>query len=179
MAPRPALTDQQQRFVQAYLRDSNGTAAAKAAGYSPKTSGSQANRLLKNANIRKAIGLAQEQRAEDVAIEARDILLELRRVALCDIGEAFDADGKLKPLRDIPIDVRKAMSAIKSEELFEGRGGERQRIGDVREVKFWNKVEALSLLGKHLKMFSERIDHHHVVSLEQLVAGSYKLPGES
>lgn len=50
------LNHKQQFFVLEYAKTLNATAAAKAAGYSERTAYSQGNRLLKNAEIRKALG---------------------------------------------------------------------------------------------------------------------------
>ena len=50
----------EQRFVAAYLENGgNGTEAAKAAGYSPKTAYSQAWRLLKRAEVAAAVQSGQ------------------------------------------------------------------------------------------------------------------------
>lgn len=54
------LTDRQMRFVTEYLKDCNGRQAAIRAGYSIKTSGVQASRLLTNANVQKEIKIRQD-----------------------------------------------------------------------------------------------------------------------
>ncbi|MFC1733566.1 terminase small subunit [candidate division KSB1 bacterium] len=46
-----SLSQKQQLFCEYYLVDSNATLAAKRAGYSEKTAGSQGSNLLKNPNI--------------------------------------------------------------------------------------------------------------------------------
>lgn len=57
-----------ERFCHEYIIDLNGTRAVKAAGYSAKTAASQANRLLKNANIRARIAeLTKEAKTEKIA----------------------------------------------------------------------------------------------------------------
>lgn len=47
------LTPRQKRFVEEYLRNGNGTAAAIAAGYSEKTAAGQASRLLKEPAVQE------------------------------------------------------------------------------------------------------------------------------
>lgn len=60
--------EKHERFCHEYVVDLNGTKAAKTAGYSAKTAASQANRLLKNANIRARIAeLTQEAKTEKIA----------------------------------------------------------------------------------------------------------------
>lgn len=47
------MTEKQRRFVEAYAKDPNATAAAKAAGYSHKTAYSAGQRLLRNVEIQE------------------------------------------------------------------------------------------------------------------------------
>lgn len=51
------LSERERRFVEAYMGPAagNATEAARLAGYSAKTAGSQGSRLLKKANIRQAL----------------------------------------------------------------------------------------------------------------------------
>lgn len=51
------LSERERRFVEAYMGKAagNATTAAKMAGYSAKTAGSQASRLLKKVNIQTAL----------------------------------------------------------------------------------------------------------------------------
>ena len=63
------------------------------------------------------------------------------------------------PIKDIPKAVRKAISGVEVEELFEGKGEDRVHVGTLRKVKFWDKVKSWELLGKHLKLFVERTEH--------------------
>ena len=67
--PKPQAADKplapmQQRFVEEYLVDLNGTQAAIRAGYSAKTAGSQAERLLRNVEIAKAVEAERQKLSE-------------------------------------------------------------------------------------------------------------------
>jgi hypothetical protein len=90
-------------------------------------------------------------------VKQDDVLRELLRFALLDVGQAFGADGRLLPLQDMPEDVRRAIAGVEVEELFEGRGEDRKQVGWVRKVKFWDKPRGLELLGKHLGMFADKL----------------------
>jgi phage terminase small subunit len=171
-----SLTPKQARFVAEYLKDLNGTQAATRAGYSAGTAESQASTLLRNPKVRAAVDEALERRAERVEVKTDDILRELLRLATTDIGQAFDEEGRLKPLHAMPVAVRRAISGIETEELFEGGGAERVRIGNVRKVKFWDKTKALELLGKHLKLFTDKVEHSVDQTLEALVLASMQPP---
>jgi phage terminase small subunit len=52
MRRRGELTEREKRFILAYVKEPNGTKAAIAAGYSPKTAKVQASRLLTRPNVK-------------------------------------------------------------------------------------------------------------------------------
>jgi phage terminase small subunit len=153
-----ALTPRQERFVEEYLIDLNATAAATRAGYSGKTAEQQGPRLLGNVGVRSAIEAAQRARSERVQVTADTVLRELLRLATVDIAGAFDEDGALLPIHDIPEDVRRAIAGIEVDEIKERVGGEHTITGYTKKVKFWDKRGSLELLGKHLKLFTDRLE---------------------
>jgi hypothetical protein len=64
---RPGRNDlslRQRLFVEAFLLDLNGSAAARRAGYSPNTAHVQGSRLLRNVKVREAIANAMRERSE-------------------------------------------------------------------------------------------------------------------
>ena len=67
------LTPKQQRFVEEYCVDFNGTQAAIRAGYSKNTATEQASRLLRNVNIQAAI----KERLDELAMTAGEALKRL------------------------------------------------------------------------------------------------------
>jgi phage terminase small subunit len=158
----PGLTAKQAAFVREYLVDLNGKQAAIRAGYAPKRAEGSAYELLRKHQVRAAVDEALKARAERVEVKADDVLRELLRIARVDIGQAFDEKGRLRPLHEMPEDVRRGISGLETEELWDGAGRDRVSIGQVRKVKFWDKVKALELLGKHLAIFTERVEHEVV-----------------
>lgn len=152
------LTPRQSAFVREYLVDLNAAQAAVRAGYSAKTAESCGPRMLRNAQVRKEVERLQSERAKRLDLTADHVLHELVRIARVDVGEAFTEDGRLKPLKDIPEDVRRAIAGLDVEELFEGVGEERTQVGVVKKVKFWNKVQALELLAKHLGLLRDKVE---------------------
>lgn len=169
-----ALTPKQNRFVAEYLVDLNATQAAIRAGYSPKTAEKIGSENLRKPEVAKAVEEAKARRAERVEVSQDEVLRELLRIARTDIGEAFDVNGNLRPLHDIPVDVRRAISSVEVDELWEGRGEDRDQVGVTRKLKFWDKTKALELLGKHLALFVERHKHDLGPTLEQLILESLK-----
>lgn len=155
------LTPKQARFVAAYLINPNGKQAAIEAGCSSRSAESTASRWLRNAKVREALDKANAKRAERLELKADDVLRELLRIAMVDVGDAFTPAGQLKSLHEMPADVRRAIAGIDVDELWgaNAEGDGRAQIGNTRKVKFWSKPQALELLGKHLKLWTERHEH--------------------
>lgn len=168
------VTDKESLFVVEYLKDLNATDAyMRAFGLeNRKSAGVQASVLMSKPRIKAAIQKAMDARAQRVEITADMILREILLIAKTDLANAYDEGGRLRPIHEIPEDTRRAIAGVKVFEEFEGFGKERHKIGEVRELKMWDKLKALELLGKHLKLFKETVEI--TGTLEQLIAGSRK-----
>lgn len=98
---------------------------------------------------------------------------ELKAVGLVDIKGAFNADGRLKAIDEIPEAIRRVISGIEVVETFEMRPGpdgmERVWTGYVKKIKMNEKLKAIEMLGKHVKMFVEEIKHTGTVEVKHTV----------
>ena len=152
------LTEKQKSFIHEYIIDKNATQSAIRAGYSKRTANEQGARLLAKVSIRKVIDKLIKDQEERTLMTADQIIIELKKIAFLDIRGAFTDQGMLKDLQDIPEDVAHAMAGIEVMELYDGRGNDREKIGYTKKIKLCSKVHALELLGKHLKMFTDRVE---------------------
>jgi hypothetical protein len=84
------------------------------------------------------------------------VLREYARIAFFDLADLYDAEGNLLPLDQLPIDARRAITSIETEELFDRDRGTKTPIGGLRKIRFANKVSALDALAKHLGMLKNR-----------------------
>lgn len=157
--PKTDLTSKQIRFCQEYIVDMNATQAAIRAGYSEKSAMEQGYQLLQKTPVRQKVDELKVAQQKRIEISADTILRELLRLATVDVTQAFDERGWLKDLKDIPEDVRRAISGLEIQELFQGEGEDRHIIGVVRKLRFYDKIKPLELLGKHIKLFADRIEH--------------------
>lgn len=82
------LNLRQMRFVAAYLKTGNATAAAKLAGYAPKAAQEQGARLLSKAIVRAAIDKASAKAGTDAAY------------VLSTIRETVERCKQAEPVRD-------------------------------------------------------------------------------
>lgn len=133
-----ALTARQARFVSEYLVDLNATQAAIRAGYSPAGARAHACRLLMKEDAKDAVGKAMDKRA--------------RRTQLCQ----DEVIGDLRELRDICMGRRavKIMTIVKN--AREGTAEPVEVEGMMFEPASANR--ALELLGRHMKMFTDKMD---------------------
>lgn len=158
------LTDLQEQFCREYLVDLNATQAAKRAGYSEQSARQQGSENLSKPAIQERIEALMQERSRRVEVTSDLVLSELLLIAKTDLSRAFDAQGNLLPVPKIPEEIRRAISAVEVTVSALGVA--------TKKVKFLDKIKSLELLGKHLKLFTEKIEHSGTVTLEQLVAGS-------
>lgn len=153
------LTAKMAAFVAAYA--GNAFEAAKAAGYSGNdaTLKQQAYQLMKHPLVAAALEAKLAEQNARLQINADDVLRELLLIAKSDLRQAYNSDGSLRKLGEMPEEIARVLSGVEVDELFAGRGDERIPIGETRKVKLWDKVKALELLGKHLKLFTEKHEH--------------------
>ena len=86
-AESAALTPRQQRFVEEYLLDLNGTKAAIRAGYSAHTANEQAARLLANVSVRSAIERGKSEVAVRTGASVDELVNRMRQIILADPRE--------------------------------------------------------------------------------------------
>jgi phage terminase small subunit len=148
-------------FAREYVIDLNATRAAIAAGYSKKTAYSAGARLLRNVEVQKLIESLTEKRAAKLDITADRVLGELAKMAFANMDDYI----KTTATGDAFIDLSKlsrnhaaAIQEITVDEYTEGRGDEARQVKRTR-FKLADKRGSLELLGKHLKLFTDKVEH--------------------
>ena len=146
------LTPKQQIFVEEYLFDLNATRAAIRAGYSPRTAHVQGPRLLENVRVRAYIDKALAERSRRTGINTDLVLLELARIGRANPVDVVNFDEAT--IKDLNLkDDTAAIQSIKVKRIPTENG----EIVE-REIRFHDKNRALELLGKHLGMFTDRLN---------------------
>ena len=149
-----ALSDRQRAFISEYLVDRNGTKAAIRAGYTPRAARQQAVVLLSNPNIAAEVSKGLEQRLRDVDISAGEILLELYRLATSNLADAFDAEGRLLPIQEMPRELQGCIAGV--EVIRKNVDASDGVVDVVHKVKLWDKNKALETLAKYLGLLIEQ-----------------------
>ena len=154
-------------FVREYLVDRNGTRAAIAAGYAPRSASVTSCRLLRNAKVRAELSQVTEQRLERVEVTADAVIQELAKVAFANMKDYLSVreDGS------IYVDVSQ-ITPVQAAGLADLRIDEvRTEKGSIRRtrLKLGPKTRALELLGKHLKLWSDQAQPKHDLSLVEAI----------
>lgn len=139
------LTLKEEFFCQHFVALKNGTKAVLEAGYdqTEKAAAVTATRMLKKAKIQKRIDQLIEDKLKAAEVTPEKIIRELAAIAFQDLSDAYDENGNLKPIKEIPKKTRKAIAGIKVFEEYEGQGKDRVKIGETRELRLNDKRGAL------------------------------------
>ena len=171
------LTPKQQMFVKEYLIDLNATQAALRAGYSARTAGAIGKENLQKPLIQAEIQKNMNNRAEKVEISSERILQELAAIAFHDTNDVVYVDEvdyisgwkvtqketETEPEIKEPIMDTRQTVVVKN--LSELTPLQRKSIASIKqgkegiEIKFYDKIKAAELLGKHMKLFADKVEH--------------------
>lgn len=132
------LTPKQQRFVDEYLIDLNATQAAIRAGYSEKTAQQTGSENLLKPVIADAVAKAQAKRSERTVVD-QDYVIKT-------IVETIERCSQAKPVYD------KSGEPVMVETPDGG-------LAPVYKYDATNVLKGAELLGRHLTMFTDKVDH--------------------
>lgn len=131
-----------QEFIRLYPLLLNATEAAKQAGFSVKTAYSQGQRLLKDVDVAAAIQFQMDKHAKKCDITAENILESIVEV-------------RERCMQRVPVMRRVEGELV--QKIEDGQG--------VWEFDSRGALKANELLGKHLKLFTDRVEIEGNVSI--------------
>lgn len=175
-----ALTEKQKRFADEYLIDLNATRAYKEVYKNCKTDETAAaagTRLLRNVKVvayiekrmkdrEKRTEITQDRVLEELAIiafsKATDYAKVIEKQVYVEVGGVSvplkDDEGKPITYRDVQLTLTDELSEEQKRAL-----GLIKRGRDGMEAKPCDKIKALELLGRHLGMWNDKIEHNGAV----------------
>lgn len=153
-----ALTKKQQAFVEFYLRDWNGSKAARLAGYSERSAARIAYELLDKPEIQDAI----RARLEEIKMTSDEVLMRLSEQARLDVSDFIQPGGAIdwKAVKERGHLVKKIS----------------HNAGMNSTIELHDAQAALKLLGTAHRLFNEKSELDvslSVVGLEQLLDKVY------
>lgn len=132
------MTVQEAAFVKHLVQDPdlNMSAAARAAGYDGNNPSDFALRMLKSANVAKAMALIHADRRTRHKDIRDGVIQALWQLATWDIKDICDSDGVFLAPHELPDNLRAAVKGVK-----QGKFG--------LEYTFVDRAQILALLLKH------------------------------
>ncbi|MFE1630378.1 terminase small subunit [Brevibacillus reuszeri] len=163
------LTPKQQRFVDEYLIDLNASAALLRAGYKSKNPDVDGHKLLVKPSIQEAVQSRMKDRERRTEISQDRVLEQLAKIAFSDIKDFVsfddfstviveDKDGNEYPQRVGGIRVKSSdeIDGTMISEISESQHG--------LKIKRPDQLKALELIGRHLGMFTDKVEHSGVMT---------------
>nr|DAF37691.1 MAG TPA: Terminase small subunit [Caudoviricetes sp.] len=151
----------QDRFVDEWLIDFNGTQAAIRAGYSERSARSIAGRLLTKDNIQREISRRQKDLQRRTEVSQERVVKELARVAFADATDYVQVETRTVEKND---GTELSYQTVTLTETAELSADQRAAIAGIKqgangvEVKLHDKIKALELLGRHIGMFNDKLE---------------------
>lgn len=158
------LTPRDQRFVDEYLVDLDPRRAAIDAGYSESVANSKAYQWVSNSKIKPDVYAAIQrgigERSERTKVTQDMVVAELAKIGFSDLRKVLSGGGGILDPQDWDDETAGAIAAL---EIVRKPSGEYDDDGKpimdhVHKIKTWDKRAALVDLGKHLQMFTERVE---------------------
>ncbi len=146
------MTAKQKRFCEEYLIDLNATQAAIRAGYSPESANQIGAENLAKPYIRARIDTEIAERSRRTGVNADRVVQELAKIAFVKATDLIDPNTAT--VRATATEEDKAcIASVK----YKSSSGESSDSVE-REIRMCDKLKALELLGKHLGMFTDKVD---------------------
>ena len=155
------LTPKQKRFCEEYVIDLNGRQAAIRAGYSKNSAAVISSQNLTKLNISAYIAQLAGKRSEKTEITAERVLGEIAKLAFFNRADVQDEDGNTLPLNEWSRDQLAALQEVTESTIIVGK----RRSVTTTKTKVADKKASLELLGRHLKLFTDKIDLNADVSV--------------
>ena len=146
------MTKKQKVFCEEYLKDLNATQAAIRAGYSPKSAGTIGNENMQKLQIRACIDKALAERSKRTGVNVDRVVLELARMAFVNPADVINFDGATIE-EDASRDDTAAIHSVKVKRIPSEHGEILER-----EIRLVDKNKPLELLGKHLGMYTDKLN---------------------
>ncbi len=144
------LSEKHILFCNEYLIDFNASAAFVRAGYAEKGARQNAYTLLQNDEIKEYLSKQQEKLQRKTEISAERVINELAKIAFHNTQDFVNGGNSVLEIKHLDRDKVAAVSKIKTTtKEFDGN------VTTTTEIGFYDKVDALEKLGRHLGVFEK------------------------
>lgn len=144
------ITEKQKRFIDEYMIDLNATQAAIRARYSSATAKDIGCENLAKPNIRAVLDIKMAELSKRTGINQDRIINELAKIAFFNITDVINLDDTTVR-GDATREDSACIASVKVKTVPTPDG-----VITEWEVKAYDKIKALELLGKHLGILTDR-----------------------
>ena len=141
----PTIDIKQDKYINTLLETGSPTEAKKVSGYT-------STGIFKSPYAREKLEIRLRELKDKLKITPDRVLQEYARIAFFDIRNILDDDGKLLPLNEMDDDSVAAISGVDMQTLGDADGVIR---AEVHKYKIADKLRALEILAKRLKLFDD------------------------
>jgi phage terminase small subunit len=159
------LTPKQAMFYGEYIKDFNGTRAARAIGVPEKSAAVFSARMLRNDKVAGAIEAWRARQQERLEVSAERVINELVKLATFDPGNLYDKAGNRIPVHELDDFTRAAVAAVE-DETTETIEDKRTTVRRYQRVKMAEKGQNLERLGRYFKLFTDRVEHDGKIAVD-------------
>jgi len=171
------LNAREHKFVAEFLACGNATLSAKRAGYSEHTAYSIGHEILRKPEISACVQAGVDAMAARCEVDADKIVKDLAAVAFSNIAHyEIDDEGYVQLAEGAPPEAIKAIQSVRCKKRVLDDGS----VVIETEYKLWDKIQALTLLGKKLRLWIDRVEQESPQDdlyrelLKSLKAGDHK-----
>lgn len=169
------LSAVEELFCVAYSNSFNGRQAYQDAVDNTTTDNSAASvasRMLQKPEIQARVAELIEERKQRLEVDGDLIIHELMTIGFASISEFIDEQGDISPelIKNASPQLRRAIAEVTN--TYSDKGGAQRRI------KMHDKIRALELVGKKLKLFTDKVEHSGDQSAPPIMNIIFRKPGE-
>jgi len=132
--------------------------------------------LLSNVKVQVLVADLTKKHADKLDLSAEKVLSELSKLGFSNImdyiGTTSDGDAYID-LSELDREQASATQEVTVNEYMEGKGKDARKVKRTR-LKLVDKIRSLDLLGRHLKLFTDRIEVSGLERLPAMVAAARK-----
>ena len=151
-----AISSLDELFCRKYVECGNKSQAAREIGHR-KSPNTVANRILKKPGVQEFVHQLRQERDSLRQVTATGVIIELAKTAFFDFAEIVDClqgNGSLDKEK-WSTDARSAVSSIKVTKTYRDVIDEGCEIDVTTEIKTWDRLRALKMLGDHVGAFTD------------------------
>lgn len=145
------------RFVDLHIDGKTGVEIGRLLGFGGNEPRIWASKIKGREDVQAAIAEREAEAMQEAGISLTRSWIEVRRIAYFDPAKLVGENGDNLQLHQLDEDTRAAISGVEVEELYDGEGRNRVRIGDVKKYRLASKLDANKLI---LQRRGELVDKH-------------------